>query len=151
MNVMGKSMARPKKKPKWDEIWMGLTLHIAERSRDPRLKVGSVIVTEDNTSVLAIGYNGDEQGGNNQPDSMEPGKSGFIHAEANALIKMNFGDHRNKKMYLTHSPCPVCARMIVNAGIKKVIFCDEYRDSKGLDILKKSGIDVERYDMCMVD
>jgi deoxycytidylate deaminase len=41
--------------------------------------------------------------------------------------------------------------MIVNSGIKKVIFCDEYRDSKGLDILKKSGIDVERYDMCMVD
>jgi dCMP deaminase len=130
---------------------MGLTLHIAERSRDPRLKVGSVIVTEDNTSVLAIGYNGDQQGGDNKPDSLEPGKSGFIHAEANALIKMNFGDHRNKKMYLTHSPCPVCARMIVNSGIKKVIFCDEYRDSKGLNILKNSGVSVERYERCMVD
>ncbi|NDC31607.1 MAG: hypothetical protein EBZ58_11875 [Bacteroidetes bacterium] len=138
-------------RPKWDEIWMGLTLHIAERSRDPRLKVGSVIVTEDNTSVLAIGYNGDQQGGDNKPDSLEPGKSGFIHAEANALIKMNFGDHRNKKMYLTHSPCPVCARMIVNSGIKKVIFCDEYRDSKGLNILKNSGVSVERYERCMVD
>ena len=138
-------------RPKWDEIWMGLTLHIAERSRDPRLKVGSVIVTEDNTSVLAIGYNGDQQGGDNKPDSLEPGKSGFIHAEANALIKMNFGDHRNKKMYLTHSPCPVCARMIVNAGIKKVIFCDEYRDSKGLDILKNSGVSVEKYEGCMAD
>jgi dCMP deaminase len=130
---------------------MGLTLHIAERSRDPRLKVGSVIVTEDNTSVLAIGYNGDQQGGDNKPDSLEPGKSGFIHAEANALIKMNFGDHRNKKIYLTHSPCPVCARMIVNSGIKKVIFCDEYRDSKGLNILKNSGVSVERYERCMVD
>ena len=138
-------------RPKWDEIWMGLSLHIAERSRDPRLKVGSVIVTEDNTSVLAIGYNGDQQGGDNKPDSLEPGKSGFIHAEANALIKMNFGDHRNKKMYLTHSPCPVCARMIVNSGIKKVIFCDEYRDSKGLNILKNSGVSVERYERCMVD
>ena len=138
-------------RPKWDEIWMGLTLHIAERSRDPRLKVGSVIVTEDNTSVLAIGYNGDQQGGDNKPDSLEPGKSGFIHAEANALIKMNFGDHRNKKIYLTHSPCPVCARMIVNSGIKKVIFCDEYRDSKGLNILKNSGVSVERYERCMVD
>jgi dCMP deaminase len=130
---------------------MGLTIHIADRSRDPRLKVGSVIVTEDNTTVLAIGYNGDEQGGNNKPDSLEPGKSGFIHAEANALIKMNFGDHRNKKMYLTHSPCPVCARMIVNAGIKKVIYCDQYRDSKGVDILKNSGVDVERYEMCLTD
>ena len=138
-------------RPKWDEIWMGLTLHIAQRSRDPRLKVGSVIVTDDNTTVLAIGYNGDQQGGDNKPDSLEPGKSGFIHAEANALIKMNFGDHRNKKMYLTHSPCPVCARMIVNAGIKHVIFCDEYRDSKGLDILKNSGVSVEKYEGCMAD
>ena len=144
---MGKNMARPK----WDEIWMTLTLLIAERSRDPRLKVGSVIVTEDNTTVLAIGYNGDQQGGTNQPDSLEPGKSGFIHAEANALIKMNFSDHRNKKIYLTHSPCPVCARMIVNSGIKKVIYCEEYRDSKGLDILKNSSVDIEKYDMCMAD
>ena len=144
---MGKSMARPK----WDEIWMTLTLLIAERSRDPRLKVGSVVVTEDNSSVLSLGYNGDQHGGTNKPDSMEPGKSGFIHAEANALIKMNFADHRQKKMYLTHSPCPVCARMIVNAGIKKVIYCDEYRDSKGIDILKNSGIVVEKYEMCMSD
>lgn len=147
MSVMGKSMARPK----WDEIWMTLTLLIAERSRDPRLKVGSVVVTEDNSSVLSLGYNGDQHGGTNKPDSMEPGKSGFIHAEANALIKMNFADHRQKKMYLTHSPCPVCARMIVNAGIKKVIYCDEYRDSKGIDILKNSGIVVEKYEMCMSD
>ena len=72
-------------KPTWDDIWMSLTLHVADRSRDPRLQVGSVVVTEDNTSVLAIGYNGDQQGGSNKPDSLEPGKSGFIHAEANAL------------------------------------------------------------------
>ena len=142
MSVMGKSMARPK----WDEIWMTLTLLIAERSRDPRLKVGSVIVTEDNTSVLALGYNGDEINGTNKPDSLEPGKSGFIHAEANALIKMNFSDHRNKKMYLTHSPCAVCARMIVNAGIKKVIYSNQYRDTKGLEILSKCGVQVEQFE-----
>ena len=138
-------------KPTWDEIWMNLALHVADRSRDPRLQVGTVVVTEDNTSVLAIGYNGDQQGGSNKPDSTEPGKSGFIHAEANALIKMNFGDHRNKKMYLTHSPCPVCARMIINAGIKKVIYCDEYRDSTGLSILKNSGVQIELFRNCTAD
>lgn len=147
MNVIRKNMSRPS----WNEIWMSLTLHISEKSRDPRLKVGAVVVTEDNTTVLAIGYNGDQQGGTNQPDSLEPGKSGFIHAEANALIKMNFADPRNKKMYLTHSPCPVCARMIVNAGIKKVIYCEEYRDQKGLEILKSSGIDIEKCELCMAD
>jgi dCMP deaminase len=132
-------------KPRWDEIWMSLTLHISQRSRDPRLQVGSVIVTEDNTCVLGIGYNGDEAGGTNKPDSLEPGKSGFIHAEANALIKMNYGDHRTKKMFLTHSPCPVCARMIVNAGIKKIVYLDEYRDTKGLDILRNSNVIVEKF------
>ena len=144
---MGKNMARPT----WDEIWMTLALHISDRSRDPRLKVGSVIVTEDNTSVLAIGYNGDQQGGTNQPDSLEPGKSGFIHAEANALIKMNFGDHRNKKMYLTHSPCPVCARMIINAGIKEVYYCEFYRDATGVQILLNSGVSVKKIENCQAD
>lgn len=136
-------------RPKWDEIWMSLAHHVSQRSPDKRLKVGCVVVTDDNSSVLSLGYNGDQHGGSHIPDSLEPGKSGFIHAEANALIKMNFADHRQKKLYLTHSPCPVCARMIINAGIKKVIYCDEYRDIKGVNILNDSGIDVVKYDLCM--
>lgn len=138
-------------RPSWDEIWMSLAIHIAERSRDPRLKVGSVIVTDDNTTVLAIGYNGDEQGGTNKPDSLEPGKSGFIHAEANALIKMNFSEHRAKKIYLTHSPCPVCARMIVNAKIEQVYYCESYRDTAGINILVNSGIYVKKIENCEAD
>lgn len=135
----------------WDDIWMRLAQDIATRSNDPRLQVGAVIVTNDNESVLAVGYNGDEKGGDNQPDCLEPGKSGFIHAEANALIKMNYGDHRNKKMYLTHSPCPVCARMIVNAGIKTVYYCESYRDTKGLQILIDAGVNVQKFDGCTAD
>lgn len=133
-------------RPRWDDIWMSLTRTISERSHDPRLKVGCVVVTEDNTSVLGLGYNGDEAGGTNLPDSLEPGKSGFIHAEANALLKVNFGDHRNKKIYLTHSPCPVCARMIVNSGIKKLIYLDDYREKIGLEILKKAGIEISKFE-----
>lgn len=129
-------------KPTWDQIWIRLAGDISQKSKDPRLKVGAVIVTEDNETVLAIGYNGDEKGGNNQPDSTEPGKSGFIHAEANALTKMNYWDPRPRKIYLTHSPCSVCARMIVNAGIKKVVYADTYRESRGLDILRERGVEV---------
>lgn len=138
-------------RPKWDEIWMSLAIHIAERSHDPRLKVGSVVVTEDNTTVLAIGYNGDQSGGTNKPDQLIAGKSGFIHAEANALIKMNYSDYRDKKIYLTHSPCIVCARMIVNSGIKKVVFCEEYRDTSGLEILKSANIKTENLKRSMSD
>lgn len=49
-------------------------------------------------------------------------------------------------MYLTHSPCAVCARMIVNAGIKKVIYSNQYRDTKGLEILSKCGVQVEQFE-----
>lgn len=130
-------------KPTWDQIWMQLTDNIANRSHDPRLKVGAVIVTEDNETVLAIGYNGDEKGGRNVPDSLEPGESGFIHAEANALTKLNYLDTRKRKIYLTHSPCSVCARMIINAGITKVVYADSYRKSQGLDILLARGIQIK--------
>jgi dCMP deaminase len=124
----------------WDYIWMELAHNIASRSNDPRLKVGAVIVTQDNECILSIGYNGDEKGGKNCPDSLEPGKSNFIHAEVNAIAKMNYADPRPRKLYLTHSPCVVCCKLIVNANIEEVIWCEEYRDQLGLDILKDRGI-----------
>lgn len=125
-------------RPKWDDIWMSLAKQIAKRSWDSKTQVGCVIITQDNESVLAIGYNGMEKGGQNHRDSEEPNCSGMVHAEANALLKLNYTDPRKKKIYLTHSPCPVCARMIINAGISEVIYEKEFRDTRGLEILKKS-------------
>lgn len=123
---------------------MLLAKSIADRSYDEKTKVGCVIVAEDNTGVLAIGYNGDERGGDNKRDSMLTGESGFIHAEANALLKMNYTDPRNKKMYLTNSPCIICARMIINADIEEVIYCEDFRELKGVELLQKSGIKVRK-------
>lgn len=72
------------KEREWDYIWMTLAKNIAnKKSKDPRLQVGCVIVACNNECVLSLGYNGDEKGGTNKPDSLEPGKSGFIHAEIN--------------------------------------------------------------------
>lgn len=128
-------------KPHWDQIWLGLARVIAQRSNDPKFQVGVVIVTADNESVLSIGYNGDEKGGNNKRDSMQTGGSGFIHAEVNAVAKMNYVDQRARKIYLTHSPCLVCARLLINARISEVIYEREYcSDTRGLDILRERGI-----------
>jgi dCMP deaminase len=103
--------------------------------------VGAVIVNFENTQVLAVGYNGDQKGGPNCRDSLDTGNSGFIHAEINALIKCDYNSHHNKKMYLTLSPCEVCAKAIVNAGIKEVTFANVYEYGKtGIDILKNAGI-----------
>ena len=132
-------------RPSWDTIWMNFAHEISARSVDPKHKVGAIIVNEENTQVLSIGYNGDQKGGPNRRSSIEQGASGFIHAEINALIKCDYNSPSAKKMYLTLSPCEVCAKAIVNAGIECVFYRKEYQHGKdALDILKNAGIVVRR-------
>ena len=133
-------------RPTWHQTWMNIARTIAERSYDPRLKVGAIIVSDDNTRLLSLGYNGNYKGGPNIPDSTDPGQSGFIHAEVNALIKCDYNYNRKKLMYLTHSPCVQCAKLIVNAGISTLIYDLDYRDPTGLEILRTCGIEVNRYE-----
>lgn len=124
---------------KWHDIYMEIASKYAEQSKDPRLKVGCLIATQE--GILYPGYNGDEIGGSNVPDSLDPGQSGFIHAEANALIKFNPTIHKNSTMYITNSPCPTCARMIINTrSISEVYYSAEYRVIKGIEILQKANI-----------
>ena len=132
-------------RPTWDEIWTSFALKISDRSLDPKYKVGAIIVNEENTQVLSIGYNGDHKGGPNERESMAVGASGFVHAEINALIKCDYNYHKKKKMYLTLSPCNVCAKAIVNAGINEVIYLERYEQSTGLDILIDAGINVRQF------
>ena len=104
-----------------------------------------MIVTEDNTQVLAVGYNGNYSGGPNHPESDVPGESGMIHAEINALIKLDFNNPSRKIMYLTLSPCRACAKAIVNGGISEVVFCEKYRDDSGLRLLESAGLTVRQF------
>lgn len=129
-------------RPTWPQTWMDVAKVIANRSPDPRLKVAAIVVPEDNTGILAQGYNGGPKGLYNEPLSQEPGKSGFIHAEANCLIKCPYHFPLKKHMYVTHSPCPECCRLIVNAGIARVVYDVPYRDQSGLEMLKKAGLEV---------
>lgn len=118
----------------WDQLWIQMAELVSKRSVDPKFKVGCVIVSKDNTRVLALGYNGDHKGGPNERESMQSGQSGFIHAEINALIKADFANHQDKIMYLTHSPCYMCSKAIINAGIKEVYYKDTY-DEEALKFL----------------
>ena len=132
-------------RPTWDETWMGVAKTIAERSYDPQLKVGAIIVSEDNTRMLSVGYNGNYAGGPNQRESDTPGEGGLLHAELNAIIKCDYNFSKRKIMYVTHSPCRACCKIIVNAGISRVVYGEPYRDTSGLDILHDSGVEVIRY------
>lgn len=129
-------------RPEWDEIWGSFAKQISRRSVDPKHKVGAVIVNEENTQVLSIGYNGDQKGGPNERDSLDVGGSGFIHAEENALIKLDYNNPKKKKMYVTLSPCTLCAKKIINAGVDEVIYLERYEQSNGIDILIDAGVSV---------
>ena len=117
---------------------------IAQRSHHPTFKVGAIIVTSDNTQVLSLGYNGNAKGMSNVPQSDKPGCSGLLHAEINALLKLDYNNPKDKVMYLTLSPCQNCAMAIINSGIKKVIYRDEYRDKSGIDLLEGASIKVSQ-------
>lgn len=134
-------------RPSWDEVWIDFAYSISRRSMDNKYKVGAIIVTDDNTQVLSVGYNGDHKGGPNQRDSLKQGKSGFIHAEINALIKCDYNSPKRKIMFLTLSPCKMCAKAIINAGISEVVYDKEYIDIEGISLLKNVGILVRKHNI----
>jgi dCMP deaminase len=123
---------------------MGICRAIAQRSPVPDFKVGAIIITDDNTQMLSLGYNGDHAGGPNTRESDDPGCSGFLHAEINALIKCDFNNAKKKVMYVTMLPCRMCSKAIINAGISQVVYGDEYRDNSGGLLLARAGIWVRR-------
>ena len=96
-------------------------------------------------SKKCVACHGFDSGGPNKVESEEPGKSGMIHAEINALLKMDYNNPKKKKMYLNLSPCRACSKAIVNAGIDEVIFKNEYRDMSGVEILKSAGLKVRQF------
>ena len=134
-------------RPEWDRVWMEFAHIIARRSYDPRHQVGAVVTSSDNTQVLAVGYNGNYEGGPNEAESLTPGESGMIHAEINALLKMDYNNPKDKILYVTLSPCKMCAKAIVNSRIKRVVYDEEYRDTSSLDILRDSGILVDNFSL----
>jgi len=108
--------------------YMSICETVASLSYDTKFRVGTAIITDDFREICAIGYNGNFKGGPNQRDSNETGMSGFLHSEENALFHLSKPyENRDKLIMLcTHKPCPMCAKRIVNAGIKTVVYLHEY-------------------------
>jgi dCMP deaminase len=130
-------------RPTWSDIYAEFATSLSRRSTCERLHVGCVITSWDHNRVLSIGYNGNYAGGPNMCDqSSVPGLCGCLHAEENALIKLDYNDHAEKRLYCTASPCTQCAKRIINAGIRQVIYIDPYRTSGGRELLGKNGIEV---------
>lgn len=127
-----------------EEVYMRMAEELAKRSTCARSRVGSVIATPDLTQVLGIGYNGNARGLPNSCDSPEPGRCGCLHSEQNSLIKAGAAVPW-KIMFVTLSPCVMCAKMAVNTNVGRVYFRDAYRDPSGLDVLRQAGVEVVHY------
>lgn len=128
-----------------EEVYMRMAEELAKRSTCARTQVGSVIATGDLTQVLGIGYNGNARGLPNTCDSPEPGRCGCLHAETNAVIKAG-AQIGGKVMFVTISPCVMCAKMIINSNVERVYFRAAYRDPAGVETLQRGGVQAVLYD-----
>lgn len=127
------------------EVYMRMAEDLAKRSTCSRLQVGTVITDATLANVLGIGYNGNARGFPNRCDSDEPGRCGCIHSEVNALVKAP-GLVPDKVVFITASPCVMCAKLMVQSGVTHVFYRTAYRDAAGLDVLRRGDITPVHYE-----
>ena len=119
----------------------------AENSYCERRKVGALLVKD--KMIISDGYNGTPAGFENIcEDENGVTKSYVLHAEANAITKVAKSGNSSEgaTLYVTASPCIECAKLIIQSGIKRLVYRDEYRLTDGVDLLRRAGITVEKVD-----
>lgn len=115
----------------------------AENSYCERRKVGALVVKD--KMIISDGYNGTPSGFENKcEDSNNVTHPYVLHAEANAITKLARSSNNSdgSTLYVTASPCIECAKLIIQAGIKKVVYAEKYRLTDGIDLLAQAGIEV---------
>lgn len=113
-----------------------------------RKKVGALIVKGD--TIISDGFNGTPKGFPNDCEDANGNTHWYVlHAEANAILKVAKSTQSTDgaTLYITYSPCKDCSKMIIQAGIKLVVYREEYRDLSGIKILRESGVDVIKLDL----
>lgn len=125
---------------------MDMAKSISARSTCQRMSVGCVITSTDFRKVLSLGYNGTATGLPNGCDSNEPGKCGCLHAEDNAAINCDSPRFLEKIVFVTHLPCPTCAKRLINlGGVKRVFYAADYRDLGAITLFNLVGVEVFRF------
>jgi dCMP deaminase len=137
---------------RYDIVYMKMASEWGQLSNARRKKVGALLVK--NNTIIADGYNGTPSGFENECETPifdednnfldYETKWYVLHAESNALAKVakSTQSSEGSTLYVTMSPCRECSKLILQAGIKRVVYSESYRDSAGLDLLKKAGVDV---------
>lgn len=129
------------------ESFVAIAQNLASLSTSSKLKVGCIIFKKDFSKIASIGYNGAyknapvHEATGTEEESLEPGKSGFIHAEINAISKFREYTTDDYVVLITHSPCAHCAKVVANAGFNYVYWVEDYRIVEHLDtIFERTGV-----------
>ncbi|MBP7216062.1 MAG: cytidine/deoxycytidylate deaminase family protein [Candidatus Omnitrophica bacterium] len=144
-------------RPSWDEYFLEVSALVAKRATCLRRKVGAVLVKD--KRILATGYNGAPSGLEHCldigclrerlkiPSGERHELCRALHAEQNALIQASLHgiSVQGSTLYATNQPCVICAKMLINAGIKEIVIIDGYPDELAMDFLKKAGIRVRKF------
>lgn len=136
------------KEKQLDKRYLRMATIWSENSYCTRRQVGALIVKD--KMIISDGYNGTPSGFPNVcEDSNNVTHPYVLHAEANAITKIARSNNNSDgaTLYVTDSPCIECAKLIIQAGIKRVIYAREYRLTEGVDLLRKAGVEVEHLEI----
>jgi dCMP deaminase len=131
------------KQHKLDLRYLRMARIWSENSYCVRRKVGALVVKD--KMIISDGYNGTPSGFENVCEENNVTKPYVLHAEANAITKLARSNNNSdgSTLYVTASPCLECAKLIIQAGIRRVVYGEEYRLSEGLDLLRRANIEVK--------
>lgn len=141
------SETKLEKQRKFDRSYLDMAAVWAQNSYCVRRKVGAILVKD--RMIISDGYNGTPAGFENVcEDDNGLTKPYVLHAEANAITKVAKSGNSSDgaTLYVTTSPCMECSKLIIQAGIRRVVYKEEYRVKDGLEILRRAGIEVVRYE-----
>lgn len=141
-------MTKEDKQHEVDKRYMRMAMIWAENSYCKRRKVGALIVKE--KMIISDGYNGTPSGFENNCENADNQSFAYVlHAEANAITKVARSNNSSEgaTLYVTASPCIECAKLIIQSGIKRVVYGEQYRLLDGVELLSKAGIEVEHLEI----
>ena len=129
-------------KQKFIDAYIDVAERFAQLSSATRLQVGAIVVKDDR--IISIGYNGMPSGWDNVCEHEGKTKAEVLHAESNAIAKLAKSPESGEgaSIFITHSPCIDCAKLIYQSGITTVYYKNEYRSTQGIDFLNKSNIEI---------
>jgi len=138
-------MSKEEKQMLLDQRYLKMAMIWAQNSYCKRRKVGALLVRE--KMIISDGYNGTPSGFENVCENENNRTKPYVlHAEANAITKVAKSNNSSEgaTLYVTSSPCLECAKLIIQAGIKRVVFTENYRVEDGINLLKRANIEVKQ-------